>query len=177
MGHESGQIKFAVRRGDIEPSGAYFALPGSSTYFDPLGAGAKCYDLAGVGLLDCRKERDAAARLFERTQTLCEAGEWATDRGRELLADALVDIAGGDAFIGYMLADETPMAAAVKELGFGGLLIWENDDWASPSSVFVWDLSTVRELEPAERDAYLREHYPELMPESDDNEDSPRIKP
>lgn len=148
----------AVRQGPIKPTGAYFSLPGSSTYFDPSNPGANCYDLGGVRILDVREDRAAALTLFLSALALCGQGMPHDPTAKAQLLDELVAMqAGEEPFLGYMLADQTPMAQAARDLGYGGLLIWENDDWSRPSSVFAWELNAVRELRPSEREELVRE--------------------
>jgi hypothetical protein len=147
----------AVRLGPVDETGAYFSLPGSSAYFNPVDIKRDCYDLSDVRILDWRDPLLAMALL---TKTLALATpDNATARGIALLQAGIEELEQGEAaHVDYFMADETPMASATKSLGFGALLIFENDDWVSPSSVFVTDaaISNVRKLTPKQRAEFLR---------------------
>ncbi|ANN80864.1 hypothetical protein [Bordetella flabilis] len=142
-----------VRRGDIGPNGAYFSTQGSSTYFDPTNAGVEVYDLGQVRIADTT-DKDVAESIL--TRALEHPGLFEQDRER--LTEALESAQRGKPFVDYFLADELPLPQAARQLGYGGIQVWENDDWASPSSVFVWDIQNVRRLSP-EESAQVRAYF------------------
>jgi len=160
---DPAQVKLAVRRGAIKPDGAYFATPGNSTYFDPFSDGVKSYDIVAIKILNWETDPLIGVQLLRATATLCTAEPTVSEDGLKRLERALEDVESGEGpYIDYMLADQTPMAMAAQALGYGGLMVHENDDWSSPSSVFIWDVSAVRELTQDERDEVMREQYPDL---------------
>lgn len=159
----------AVRLGDVDESGAYFALPGSSTYFDPTDAKRSCYDLSAVRILDWR-DPILAMQLLVKTRELLTA-ETSTPRGVDLLNAAIEEVEQGEPpHVDYFLADEAPMANAARSLGYGALLVFENDDWVTPSSVFVTNaaISNVRKLTAGERKQFIAKlQSPEVEPQSE----------
>lgn len=151
------EILLGVRRGGIERSGAYFATAGSSTYFDPTSEGVKLYDLADVHIADSSNPETAIALLEE----LLRAARFPfKQRGR--IDAAIKEARSGDPFIDYLFADELPLKEAGNHLGFGGVLVWENDDIAGPSSAFIWQTGRVRELTSEEVESVLAYHAAEL---------------
>lgn len=136
-----GKSLFAVRRGSVEPGGAYFSTKGSSTYFDPSAAGVDHYNLDAAHIADTSHPATAVALLEE---TLKDPTLKAADKVR--LEEALKEARAGEPFIDYTLADETPMKEAGKRLGYDGFKVWENDDIASPSSVFLWNTDKAQKL-------------------------------
>lgn len=142
-----------ARRGEILPSGAYFATQGSSTFFDPIDPKVALYDLGGVRVADTSDQEVAIAVLSRALDV-----QALTDGDRRRLVEAFDEARAGEPFIDYFLADELPLAEAAQELGYGGLRVWENDDQAAPSSVFIWKLDSVRELSLAES-AQVRAYF------------------
>ena len=132
--HYSTPVGAVVRRGEIDPNGAYFSKAGSwSTYSEPEDAsGPKDqYDLSSATILDGQNPEAvrilARAALKDKSLTPQEA-----KRLQELIADDAPTLS-------YLDADELPMADAGKRLGFDGMTVFENDDIADPSSVFLWN--------------------------------------
>ena len=150
-------IRLGVRRGDIERGGAYFATAGSSTYFDPTADGVKLYDLAGAHIADSSNPGTAVALLEE----ILRAAMF-QPKQRPRIEVALREALAGDPFIDYLFADELPLRQAGNHLGFGGVLVWENDDVAGPSSAFIWQTGHVRELTAEEVEAVLLVHATEI---------------
>ena len=137
--------RIAIRRGPIDSDGAYFSLPGSSTYYDEGSLGIdeniKQYDLGNANIADTE---DATVTIALLQETLKDPRLTPEDRKRteQLLAEAEV----GEPHISYIEADELPLPDAAKKLGYDGILVWENDDWTDPSSVFLWNVSKVRSV-------------------------------
>jgi hypothetical protein len=158
-----GKIRLAVRDGPVAPTGAYFALTGSSTYFCPEDEGVDCYDVAAVRILNPEGDRVLMQELLSRTLELIAQGEPAIERSRVRLQAGLDAMAEAPAepqavpIVMYLEADETPMARAAAEMGYEGLQVRENDDVGGPSSVFIWAVDKVRMLSSAEREATLAE--------------------
>lgn len=144
-----------VRMGDIEPTGAYFSTQGSSTYFDPADASRHCYDLSQVKIC-VWDDPTVMLKLFKDTLALCTEAN-STPRGVGLLRERIAEIEeGDDPYVHYFEADETPMAQVAKSMGFDGILVFENDDWTDPSSVFVWAVDKVSKLTAEQRAAFLK---------------------
>ncbi|WP_323025746.1 hypothetical protein [Castellaniella sp.] len=146
-------VLLGARRGVIEPTGAYFATNGSSTFFDPVDPGIDLYDLGQVRVADTRSPEVTASILARALEY-----EGLSEEDRQRLQEALDAARAGDPLVDYVLADELPLPRAARDLGFGGLRIWENDDWADPSSIFIWDLVAVRKLSDIES-AQVRAYF------------------
>lgn len=135
----------AIRRGPIDPDGAYFSLPGFSTYYDEDSVGVDPdihrYDLSAANLANIEDAPTTIAILQEALKDSRLTPE-DQQRIRELLADA----ESGEPHVGYMDNDELPLPDAAKRLGYDGILVWENDDVADPSSVFLWNVSKAKPL-------------------------------
>ena len=133
----------AIRRGEIDPAGAYFSLPGQSTYFDEDMVGVDPdiykYDVSAVNLADTSKSGVAVSILNE---TLKDPA--LTDEDKNKLGVLLSEAEQGEPFISYMDNDSLPIPEAAKRLGYDGIIVWENDDIANPSSAFIWNLGKVR---------------------------------
>lgn len=146
-------VLLGARRGAIEPTGAYFATNGSSTFFDPVDRGIALYDLGQVRIADTRSSEVTVSILARALEY-----EGLDEAARQRLQDAMDAARAGDPLVDYVLADELPLPRAARDLGFGGLRVWENDDWADPSSVFIWDVAAVRELSDIES-AQVRAYF------------------
>ena len=146
-------IHLGVCRSDIERGRAYFATAGSSAYFDPTAEGAKLYDLAGVHIADTSNPGTAVALLEE----ILRAAMF-LPKQRPRIEAALKRALAGDSLIDHLFADQLPLKQAGNHLGYDGVMVWESDDVAGPSSAFVWQTDRVRELTPEEVEAVLTHH-------------------
>lgn len=140
----------AMRRGEIDPAGAYFATYGSSTYFDVDNPAIEKYDISAVGIIDTNVPEQAVALLEETLKD-----ERLNDEERNRLRQEISDVLEYGGGIGYMIADALPLADAGKRLGFDGMKVVENDDLAAGSSVFIWNTALVTKMsEEAFRQQY-----------------------
>ncbi|WP_199030763.1 hypothetical protein [Ralstonia sp. ASV6] len=143
---------FAIRRGEIEPTGAYFSTPGESTYHDAETEDPTVtrYDLSGLMIADTRDQAVALAILRE---SLHERDHTDEDRARVL--DLISEVEAGEFSISYMDCDGLVLSRAAQRLGWDGILVWENDDITTPSSVFVWAVERVDRVAVNHRQAVL----------------------
>lgn len=141
LNNPESAVLLAIRQGEIDPDGAYFSTNGSSTYFDPLNDKAGKYDLSGLRILDTSDQTQCTALIEEAL-----LDDSLDKTGRERLQESLREAKGGAPYVGYQLADETPLAAAGRRLDFDGMRVTENDDWSNPSSVFIWNVDKVKQL-------------------------------
>ncbi|CAE6793522.1 hypothetical protein R70006_04961 [Paraburkholderia domus] len=139
-GEEFEEAGFAIRRGPIDPAGAYFATPGSSTYHDTGtdDESVNRYDLGALRIADTDDKEIALAIIREAFNEPDR-----TDEERDRLQGLLADYAEDCGCIGYKDCDELVLSWAARRLGWDGILVWENDDIGGPSSVFVWALDRV----------------------------------
>jgi 8-oxo-dGTP pyrophosphatase MutT (NUDIX family) len=132
----------AIRRGEVDPKGAYFSLPGGSTYYDEqaveLGE-AKAYDLSSANIADTNDPATASSILAELLND-----ERLTSEDRQRAEALLAEAQAGEPHITYMDNDELPIPDAAKKLGYDGILVWENDDYGNPSSVFLWNVDKAK---------------------------------
>lgn len=137
---EFEDARFAIRRGAIEPTGAYFATPGNSTYYDESteDGGVARYDLSGLLIADTRRPAVTLPILREALLEL-DIGAEETVRLRSFIAD----VEGGECYIDYLACDELLLSHAARRLGWDGILVWENDDYGNPSSVFAWAVDRI----------------------------------
>lgn len=143
-GRERRPQLIAIRRGDISEDGSYFSTPGSSTYYDEDAIGrdnVHRYDLTRLRIADTTDQRVTSEILRE---TLKDDTLGAAERER--LAGLLAESEAGNPFIDYLANDELPIPAAAQRLGYDGIRVWENDDHASPSSVFAWTTYKITQL-------------------------------
>ena len=143
---------FAIRRGEIEPTGAYFSTPGESTYHDSESEDATVarYDLSGLMIADTEIPEVALAIVRE---SLIEPGHSDADRAR--LLELIAEIEEGDYSISYMECDELVLSYAAQRLGWDGIRVWESDDIGRPSSVFVWSVDRIDRVASNHRQAVL----------------------
>jgi len=137
---EFDEAGFAIRRGDVASSGAYFATPGSSTYYDTSSTADSVarYDLSALNIADADHPETGLALL---TTALEYPG--LDEESRSRIAELQALYAEGDGSIGYLDNDGLPLPWAGQKLGFDGIRVWEQDDWTSPSSIFVWSVGRV----------------------------------
>jgi hypothetical protein len=129
----------AIRRGEIQPNGAYFSLPGQSTYHDndAVERGeAKEYDLSSLNIADTSNREVAEAVIKEAIRA-------AKGMMKLSLVDLLRETEKASPVITYMDNDALPLPEAAKRLGYDGIQVWENDDITHPSSVFVWNVDKI----------------------------------
>jgi hypothetical protein len=138
---ETGKI-MAVRTGDIDKEGAYFSTEGSSTYYDPEG-GAKKYEISNAKI--------ATSGTPQMREILEKAKEVASPEELKRINSALEKDKNTDNFVDYRLFDEVPaIKETAEKMGYHGVKVWENDDIASPSSIFLWDTSKAKLSTPKE---------------------------
>ena len=145
-------IVLAVRQGDIDQSGAYFATAGSSTYFDLENKAAKKYDISAAKI--AKSGTPEMRQILEKAKTLKNSPE---EIAR--IDEALTAMQDEDNHVDYLLFDEvTSIKEAAEQLGFDGVKVWENDDIADPSSVFIWNTEKIKPLEeePIDVDFYAQ---------------------
>ena len=134
----------AIRRGEIDPAGAYFSLPGQSTYHDEemvgVDPGLHSYDVSGVNIADTSKLGVAVSIIEEAMKSA------KTERERVRLSELLLMAKVNGPFINYIDNDQLPLPEAAKRLGYDGILVWENDDIANPSSAFIWNTGKVKKV-------------------------------
>ncbi len=140
-------VQLGTRLGPIDSAGAYFSTCGSSTYFDPTDVSGRTqlYDLSNLRIADTSSP-ELCVDLVTATMRQPNIDEAARARLSAALSSALE----GEPHIDYLLADETPIADAARHLGYDAVLLWENDDWTDPSSLFVWNVGKVRALDDAQ---------------------------
>jgi N12 class adenine-specific DNA methylase len=137
----------AVRKGEIDPNGAWFSLPGASTYHNPIEAGgdALSYNLAGAKL--------ALTDSHDMWQVLGKALEL-TDNPDEITAIREVLQDDPEIQVNYVMVDNWPaITEAAKALGYDGLHVWGVDDTGSPTSVFLWNTDKAKLLTSPEAQA------------------------
>lgn len=129
--------RIVVRRGPIDANGAYFASPGNSTYYDADtdDPNVQQYDISAANIADTQLA-DVVVPILQ--QTLRDQSLTPQERSR--VEDLLGQAVAGDPYIDYMANDELPIPAAARQLGWDGILVWENDDYGNPSSIFLWNV-------------------------------------
>jgi hypothetical protein len=149
---EFDEAGFAIRQGEIDPSGAYFATPGSSTYYDTGSKNDRTfrYDLAGLDIANPEEPEVGRAILKE---ALNEPGRTEAERVRIAELESFFD--EGYGCITYMDCDDLVLSWAAKRLGYDGIRVWENDDVARASSVFIWAVDRVDRVAQNHRVAVL----------------------
>lgn len=130
-------LKGAIRQGEVDPSGSYYSLPGSSTYHDPQAVTegrATVHDLSSKNIANTEHIGTTVKILSEALKT-----PDLTTEQKTRLVDLLKEAKSGEPHINYRDNDELPIPQAAKKLGYDGIVVWENDDWTKPSSVFAWE--------------------------------------
>ena len=145
----------AVRHGEIQEGGAYFSTQGTSTYFDPESPDAKKYDIGQAKIATSGTSEMKA--ILQHALTLKNSPEEA-----KRIAEALQADNNTDNFVDYLLFDEVPsIKAAAEALGYDGVKVWENDDIADPSSVFIWNVDKVKEISPKASSGSISQEIPD----------------
>ncbi len=154
-GSEPGEV-LAVRQGDIQAGGAYFSTEGSSAYFDVANKDAKKFDISQAkiavsGSSDMKAVLQKALRTERDPENL------------KRIAEALQADKSTDNFVDYTLFDEVPsIKKAAEALGYDGVKVWENDDIADPSSVFIWNIDKARSLDAAAAPGAIGQEIPDI---------------
>jgi len=128
----------AVRQGAIDKNGAYFSTEGTSTYFDLENTRALKYNISDAKLVQSGTPEMRA--VLENAKKLKN-----TPEELQRINDALKADNSADNFVDYMLFDEVPsIKKSAEQLKYDGVKIWENDDIADPSSVFIWNTNIIK---------------------------------
>lgn len=137
---EFAEAGFAIRHGEIQSTGAYFATPGWSTYYDERSerVSGNRYDLTGLRIAD-PSQTEVGFAILGKALEHPDLTPAHVERLRELISEYSV----AEGVIHYMDNDSLPLPWAASELGWDGILVWENDDIWSASSVFVWAVDRV----------------------------------
>jgi hypothetical protein len=136
------RIPLAIRQGSLAQGGAHFSLPGSSTYYDPqyaLTTGTSgFYDLSGARVLNLGEPANAMVVLQEAR---------AVHAGDPAYLARLAEVEESAQYgLSYIEVEELGLAEIAKARGYQGVKFFENDDWANPSTVNLWDYSGLREI-------------------------------
>jgi hypothetical protein len=146
---DTEKLSKALRNGEIDKNGAYFSLPGNSTYHDESNPDIKRYDLSKLKIVDTSDKKTAVSLLEKALQDTSN-----TPDDIKRIKDAI----SNDGFIDYMLNDEVPsVVKAAKAMGYDGIAVAENDDLpGDATSVFAWKVEGLKgKLDPMREDRLI----------------------
>jgi hypothetical protein len=155
------RLTFAIRQGAVDPSGAHFSLSGSSTYSDPDVEGANYYDLSQSNVADTTKE-EVVKKIVQIILTVEQ------DPAIRQQLEAILSSPFDQVHIDYIANEELGLHRGAKALGYDGILLYENDDINSPSTVNVWNTKKIKKITRAE--------YDQNAQSTSKKEDSPKAR-